>query len=126
MTHEEVDMLLHECAVSGGWLRVHIHREQRSGRYHHPFVMLVSIRQVNSYPRYRPYKKATNCFAPRIRFLTFSSATPACRSCCSNRLNASFNSLLNSFSITRSSTLGIASSPIDKLSLLRSALACTI
>ena len=67
------------------------------------------------YPRYRPYRKATNCFAPRILFFTFSSVTPACRSCCSNRIKASFNSFLNSLSITRSSTLGISSSPIDKL-----------
>ena len=65
----------------------------------------------HGYPRYRPYRKATNCFAPRILFFTFSSATPACRSCCSNRIKASFNSLLNSLSITRSSTLGIFSSP---------------
>lgn len=76
--------------------------------------------RILHYPRYRPYRKATNCFAPRIRFLTFSSATPACCSCRSNRLNASFNSFLNSRSITRSSTLGISSSPIDKLASDRS------
>jgi hypothetical protein len=60
-----------------------------------------------SYPRYRPYRNATNCLAPRIRFLTFSSVTPDCRSCCSNLISASRNSLLNSLSITRSSMLGI-------------------
>ena len=69
--------------------------------------------RYGSYPRYRPYRKATNCFAPRILFLTFSSVTPPCRSCCSNLINASFNSFLNSLSITRSSTLGIISSSID-------------
>jgi hypothetical protein len=59
------------------------------------------------YPRYRPYRNATNCLAPRIRFLMLSSLTPDCRNCCSNLTRASLNSFRNSLSITLSSTLGM-------------------
>lgn len=92
-----------------GWLRAHqegILLTLSSPICHTP-ASSTGVYRYGCYPRYRPYRKATNCFAPRILFLTFSSVTPPCRNCCSNLISASFNSLLNSRSITRSNTLGM-------------------